>query len=129
MSVDIESLNFHILGRDASKMDSKSKIHNVFEDKAVVRIAKAHRKTPAQVLLRHQMQNGMIVIPKSVKKSRIRENFSVFDFALTDQEMKELDSQDQGSAARSFSGNFLPFDKKVESVKDFPFGSDNPDYY
>ena len=112
-------------------MDSKSKIHNVFEDKAVVRIAKAHRKTPAQVLLRHQMQNGMIVIPKSVKKSRIQENFSVFDFALTDQEMKELDSQDQGSAARAFSGGItgMSFDKKMETLKDFPFGSDNPDYY
>jgi len=94
-------------GRNTSTMDSKSKIHNVFEDKVVVKIAKAHSKTPAQVLLRHQMQNGIIAIPKSVKKHRIEENFGVFDFSLTDKEMKELNSQDQGTAAKSFSGKFL----------------------
>ena len=107
-------------------MDSKSKIHNVFEDKVVVKIAKAHSKTPAQVLLRHQMQNGMIVIPKSVKKHRIEENFGVFDFTLNDQEMKELNAQDQGSAARSFSGNFMDFDKKIETLRDYPFGPNCP---
>jgi len=118
-------------GRDASKLDSKSKIHNVFEDKAVGKIAKSHGKTPAQVLLRHQMQKGMIVIPKSVKKSRIEENFGVFDFSLTEEEMKELDAQDQGSAARGFSGQVTMFkyDKDFEKLKDFPFGSDSPDHY
>ena len=110
-------------------MDSRSKIHNVFEDKVVVKIAKAHSKTPAQVLLRHQMQNGMIVIPKSVKKHRIEENFRVFDFTLNDQEMKELNAQDQGSAARSFSGNFMDFDKKIETLRDYPFGPNCPDRY
>ena len=43
--------------------------------------------------------------------------------------MKELDSQDQGSTARSFSGNFMSFDKNVYTLKDYPFGPDNPDYY
>ena len=110
-------------------MDSKSKIHNVFEDKAVVKIAKAHGKTPAQVLLRHQMQNGIIVIPKSVKKSRIEQNFGVFDFSLTDKEMKDLDAQDQGTSARAFSGKILEFDRDIETLKDFPFGPDSPDNY
>ena len=119
---------FH-LGRNAAKLDPKSKIHNVFEDKVVVKIAKAHSKTPAQVLLRHQMQNGIIVIPKSVKKSRIEQNFGVFDFSLTDKEMKELDAQDQGTSARAFSGKILEFDRDIETLKDFPFGPDSPDNY
>ena len=109
-------------------MDSKSKIHNVFEDKVVVKIAKAHSKTPAQVLLRHQMQNGIIAIPKSVKKHRIEENFGVFDFSLTDKEMKELNSQDQGTAAKSFSGKFLDFDKNIETLKDYPWRPNQDDY-
>jgi len=115
-------------GRNTSTMDSKSKIHNVFEDKVVVKIAKAHSKTPAQVLLRHQMQNGIIAIPKSVKKHRIEENFGVFDFSLTDKEMKELNSQDQGTAAKSFSGKFLEFDKNIETLKDYPWRPNQDDY-
>ena len=119
----------HISGRVPRKFDEKFKSHNVFEDKVVVRIAKAHSKTPAQVLLRHQMQNGIIVIPKSVKKSRIEQNFGVFDFSLTDKEMKELDAQDQGTSARAFSGKILEFDRDIETLKDFPFGPDSPDNY
>ena len=46
------------LGRDVSKPNSGT-IHNVFEDPVVMKIAKVHGKTPAQVLLRHQMQNGI----------------------------------------------------------------------
>ena len=110
-------------------MDDKSKIHNVFEDKVVVRIAKAHGKTPAQVLLRHQMQNGIIVIPKSVKKQRIEENFGVFDFALTEKEMKELNAQDQGTAAKAFSAKVFPYDRDIETLKDYPWGPDSPDNY
>ena len=109
-------------------MDTKS-IPNVFEDKVVVGIAKAHGKTPAQVLLRHQMQNGIIAIPKSVKKHRIEENFGVFNFSLTDKEMKELNAKDQGTAAKSFSGKFLEFDRDIETVKDYPWGPNCPDNY
>ncbi|MBW4839002.1 MAG: aldo/keto reductase [Paenibacillaceae bacterium] len=60
---------------------------------AVVKsIAEAHGKTPAQVVLRWHLQNNTIVIPKSVTPSRIEENFNVFDFNLTDAEMKQIDS-------------------------------------
>ena len=68
-------------------MDDKSKIHNVFEDKVVVKIAKAHGKTPAQVLLRHQMQNGIIVIPKSVTPARIEQNWDILDFELSQEDI------------------------------------------
>ena len=120
--------DIQISGRDP-KAKSTSKIHNVFEDKIVVRIAKAHSKTPAQVLLRHQVQNGIIVIPKSVKKLRIKENFGVFDFSLTDHEMKELDSKDQGTSAKAFNANFMDYDRKVETLRDYPFGPNCPDRY
>ena len=112
-------------GRDASR----ATIHNVFEDGVVVRIAKAHGKTPAQVLLRHQVQQGIVVIPKSAKKSRIQQNFDVFDFTLTDQEMKDLDGQDRGPGCRSFFANFMEWDRKIESVKDYPWGENSGDLY
>ena len=120
--------DIQISGRDPNAK-STSKIHNVFEDKVVVRIAKAHGKTPAQVLLRHQVQNGIIVIPKSVKKLRIKENFGVFDFSLTDPEMKELDAQDKGTSAKSFNANFMDFDREVETLRDYPWGPNSPDNY
>ncbi len=61
------------------------------QDEVIVRIAEAHRKTPAQVILRWHLQNNTIVIPKSVTPSRIEENFNVFDFELTTDEMSAID--------------------------------------
>jgi alcohol dehydrogenase (NADP+) len=85
-------------------------------------VAKCHGKTPAQILLRHQVQNGIIVIPKSAKKERIAENFDLWDFCLTEDEMAEMDGLDQGSAARTFPAFFyLTFDKDAKTLKDFPF--------
>lgn len=59
-------------------------------------IARAHGKTTAQVILRWHMQRGDMAIPKSVTPSRIRENFEIFDFALTDDEMSIVNSLDTG---------------------------------
>lgn len=66
----------------------------MFEHPALVEIAKAHGKTAAQVALRFLMQSGVIVIPKSVHERRIKENFDVFDFELTADEMTELVKMD-----------------------------------
>ncbi|WP_050184187.1 aldo/keto reductase [Domibacillus robiginosus] len=62
----------------------------VLKDNVIERIAAAHSKTPAQVVLRWHLQNNTIVIPKSVTPSRIKENFNVFDFELRAEEMKEI---------------------------------------
>lgn len=62
----------------------------VLQDEVVVKLAEKHRKTPAQVILRWHLQNNTIVIPKSVTPSRIEENFQVFDFELTSEEMDEI---------------------------------------
>lgn len=62
----------------------------VLKDKVVMKIAETHSKSPAQVVLRWHLQNNTIVIPKSVTPSRIEENFNVFDFELTADEMAAI---------------------------------------
>ncbi|WP_223634507.1 aldo/keto reductase [Planococcus sp. 4-30] len=64
---------------------------DVLKDENIQKIADAKGKSPAQVVLRWHLQNGTIVIPKSVTPSRIEENFNVFDFDLTESEMNEID--------------------------------------
>lgn len=65
------------------------------DEHTVARIADAHGRTPAQVLIRWALQHGIITIPKSTHRDRIRENAAVFDFDLTDVEMRELDALDE----------------------------------
>lgn len=67
------------------------------DDALPVSIAEAHGKTPAQVLIRWGLQHGFIVIPKSARRERIESNADVFDFALDDSEMRQLDSVSQYS--------------------------------
>ncbi|MGD1221486.1 aldo/keto reductase [Streptomyces krungchingensis] len=69
---------------------------SVLEDPAVTRIAEAHGKSPAQVLLRWGLQHGRSVIPKSTKRTRIAENIDVFDFELTPDELTALDALETG---------------------------------
>lgn len=59
-------------------------------------IVAAHGRSPAQVMLRWHLQQGRQVIPKSVTPSRIAENFDVFDFALTDEQLAAIDALDTG---------------------------------
>jgi 2,5-diketo-D-gluconate reductase A len=69
---------------------------NVMEDPAIAAIAQAHGKTPAQVMLRWHLQQGRSVIPKSTNPGRIAENFDVFDFELTTEELAAIDALDTG---------------------------------
>jgi diketogulonate reductase-like aldo/keto reductase len=64
----------------------------------IARIASAHGRTAAQVVLRWHIQLGNIVIPKSVTPSRIEENFRIFDFELSEEDMRavfELDREER----------------------------------
>lgn len=69
---------------------------STLDDPTIGEIAKAHGKTPAQVMLRWHLQEGRSAIPKSTKPHRIAENFDVFDFALTDDELAAIDALDTG---------------------------------
>ena len=68
----------------------------VLDDPAIVEIAKAHDRTAAQVVLRWHIQLGNVVIPKSVTPSRIEENFRIFDFELSAEQMNAIDQLDTG---------------------------------
>ena len=65
-------------------------------DPAVADLAVKHSRTPAQIVLRWHLQLGNIVIPKSVTPSRIAENFDVFGFTLSEDEMESLSPLDRG---------------------------------
>ncbi|WP_408006389.1 aldo/keto reductase [Pseudalkalibacillus sp. A8] len=67
----------------------------VLKNEAIGELAKKHNKTPAQVILRWHLQNDTIVIPKSVTPSRIEENFNVFDFELSGEDIEKIDSFDR----------------------------------
>ena len=60
------------------------------EDPVILKIAENHEKTPAQVILHWLVQNQFGVIPKSSNEGRIRQNMEIFDFRLTDEEMKQM---------------------------------------
>lgn len=69
---------------------------NVMQDPAIAAIGQAHGKTPAQVMLRWHLQQGRSAIPKSTNPARIAENFNVFDFELTTEELAAIDTLDTG---------------------------------
>jgi diketogulonate reductase-like aldo/keto reductase len=69
---------------------------STLEDPTIVQIAEAHSKSPAQVMLRWHIQEGRSVIPKSTKPHRIAENFDVFDFELSSDELTAIDGLDTG---------------------------------
>lgn len=68
----------------------------MFTEPALAKIAKKHGKTPAQVILRWNIQSSVIVIPKSVHKERMEENLSVWDFELDAVDMEEIKKLDKG---------------------------------
>lgn len=69
---------------------------NVMADPVITAIAAEHGKSPAQVMLRWQLQHGRSAIPKSINPERIRENFAVFDFELTAAQVAAIDGLDTG---------------------------------
>ncbi|MBD5429539.1 aldo/keto reductase [Lactobacillus sp.] len=67
---------------------------DIFTNEIIAQIGKKYGKKNGQVILRWLLQSGIVVIPKSVHKARMAENFDVFDFKLSDEDMKKLSSLD-----------------------------------
>ncbi|CAH0551981.1 unnamed protein product [Brassicogethes aeneus] len=84
----------------------------------VKEISENHGKSTGQVLLRHHLQHGITVIPKSSNSERIKQNIDVFDFELSEEEMEKLDSLDKGEEGRIFDFKFF---KGAENHPEYPF--------
>jgi diketogulonate reductase-like aldo/keto reductase len=73
--------------------------NNIFQNELLAGIGKKYQKSIAQVILRWLIQRGIVAIPKSVRKDRIEENFNVFDFRLSDEDMQLIQTLDQKVSA------------------------------
>ena len=63
----------------------------VFDEELIKKLAEKYKKTPAQIVLRWHIQRGNIIIPKSQKPERMKENFEIFDFEMNKEEIKAID--------------------------------------
>ena len=68
----------------------------MFTEPALLEIAQKHEKTPAQIILRWNVQQGVIVIPKSIHKERMAENLAIWDFHLDQEDMERISALDKG---------------------------------
>ena len=72
--------------------------NNFFQNPVLVEIGKRYGKTAAQTALRFLIQSGVVAIPKSTHRERMEENFQIFDFALTEEEMQKIRALDTGES-------------------------------
>ncbi|KAI1710084.1 aldo/keto reductase family domain-containing protein [Ditylenchus destructor] len=89
---------------------------NVMHDETISQIAKNHNKTNAQVALKALVQMEIAVIPKSVNENRIKENFNLWDFTLTDDEMEQVKKMDRNL-------RFLDLSARDGDHPHFPWGA------
>ncbi|MFJ7669646.1 aldo/keto reductase [Lysinibacillus sp. NPDC097195] len=69
---------------------------SLLEEELIQQLATKYSKTPAQIVLRYDVQHGVVTIPKTMTPARMAENLQVFDFTLTDEEMAQLDAMNDG---------------------------------
>ncbi|GAO43031.1 aldo/keto reductase [Flavihumibacter petaseus] len=72
--------------------------NNIFQNELLLSIGSKYNKSVAQVILRWLTQRGIVVIPKSVRKEKMKENFNIFDFDLSEEEMNRIKSLDTKSS-------------------------------
>lgn len=70
----------------------------IFQNEILTKIGEKYGKTSAQVILRWNIQRGVVVIPKSVKKERMEQNFNVWDFKLSQDDMQKISTLDKGKS-------------------------------
>lgn len=83
-------------------MELHFRVPAILQNPVVKQIAEKHNKSPAQILIRHILQKNVIVIPKSVNKDRLRQNFEVINFQLDDEDIQALNSLDNKSRLFDF---------------------------
>jgi 2,5-diketo-D-gluconate reductase A len=91
-----ELRSWHLEHRIATEAWSPLAQGDLLVNETIAGVAARHERTPAQVILRWHLQLGNVVIPKSVTPARIRENFELFDFELSDDDMTEIAALDVG---------------------------------
>lgn len=99
-------------------LNKTEEIPDMLQNHVVLEIAKAYKKSAAQILLRYILQNGIAAIPKSINPQRIKENIQLFDWKLDPKDVEKLKNLDQGESARICDFSFL---KGVERHPAFPF--------
>lgn len=114
-SKDISVTGYSPLG-SPDRPWAKPEDPQLLSDPKLITLAEAHKKTTAQILLRYQVQRGVITIPKSVTRTRIAQNFDIWDFQLTPKDMQYLDSLD-------CNGRFCPM-TGGKGHKHHPFEND-----
>jgi len=82
--------------RYGAKANGSKELHDPLSHPTVIQFSKKYGKTPAQIILRWQIELGNSPLPKSVRPERIAENFGVFDFALTSGEVQAIDALETG---------------------------------
>ncbi|KAL4004023.1 brevican [Sarotherodon galilaeus] len=97
-------------GRPSELLREDTDPYKLLEDPVIADIAKKHRRSPAQVLLRYHVQQGVAVIPKSEKPHHILENTKIFDFSLTEEDMSALKGLNRGWKACA-----------IEEIKSHPY--------
>lgn len=78
----------------------------LFENETLLQIANKYNKSIAQVVLRWHLQNGIVIIPKSIKEHRIQENANIFDFELTEEDMNQINALNQNHRVGPDPDNF-----------------------
>lgn len=130
----VNQIETHVLNQRAQDHEWMEKYHIVheawapfgegrgglFDNEVLKRIGEKYGKTTAQVMLRWNIQRGVIVLPKSTHKERMIQNLDVFDFVLTDEDMSTIDGLDTKTSA--FFSHYDPnmvewFVKMVEERK------------
>lgn len=72
-------------------------LQGMFDEPVLIKIAKKYQKTPAQIILRWDVQSGIVIIPKSVHKERMAENIAIWDFELDEEDMEKIKKLDTGA--------------------------------
>jgi alcohol dehydrogenase (NADP+) len=104
------------LAKFMAQFGTKIDLPDILNNPVVRTIAAKHKKSEAQIVLRHAIQKEIVVIPKSTNPERLRQNIDIFNFQLDEQDMEQLNGLDQGIRIL----NFNVF-KGIENHPEFPF--------